>query len=94
MIAIRHEVAEIEQGKMPKTNNIFSNAPHTAQAILGEKWDRPYTRERAAFPAVWVRQSKFWPTHSRIDNVFGDKNLIAKLQQHHSVEDTPVVANA
>lgn len=49
--------------------------------VLSDKWDRPYPRERAAFPAPWVRQAKFWPTVSRVDNVYGDRNLVTRLSE-------------
>lgn len=83
MIAIREEIRDIENGAMPKDNNPLKHAPHPASVVLGDAWDRPYTREMAAFPAEWVRQSKFWPTTSRIDNVYGDRNLVVT---HASVE--------
>jgi len=79
MVAIRHEIAEVEAGRADKRNNILKHAPHTADAVLASKWDRPYTREAAAFPAPWVAKAKFWPTTSRVDNVFGDRHLVAKL---------------
>lgn len=59
----------------------MKNAPHTADAIMEEKWERPYTRQEAAFPAEWVRQAKFWPSTGRVDNVYGDRNLIATLSE-------------
>jgi glycine dehydrogenase len=80
MISIRKEVADIEAGRLPRDNNPLVHAPHCAGVVMAENWDRPYSRETAAFPAVWVRQSKFWPTTSRVDNVYGDRNLITKLQ--------------
>jgi glycine dehydrogenase len=52
------------------------HAPHPASVVLSDKWDRPYSRETAAFPASWVRQSKFWPTCARVDNVYGDRHLV------------------
>ncbi len=76
MNAIRDEIAEIENGTADKKNNVLKNAPHTATAVLGEAWDRPYTREQAVFPLPWVRAAKFWPTVSRIDNAYGDRNLV------------------
>ena len=94
MIKIREEIAEIESGKAAKGNNLLSHAPHCAEVVLGDNWARPYSRERAAFPAVWVRQSKFWPTTSRVDNVFGDRHLLTRLQQHHGVYETPLAATA
>ena len=83
MIAIREEVRDIENGAMDKLNNPLKNAPHPASVVMSDKWDRPYSRETAAFPAEWVRQSKFWPTTARIDNVYGDRNLVTT---HASVE--------
>jgi glycine dehydrogenase len=79
MIAIRREVADVEAGRLPRDNNPLVHAPHAPEVVLADRWDRPYSREVAAFPAPWVKASKFWPTTSRLDNVFGDRKLIAKL---------------
>ena len=76
MIAIRHEIAAIEAGQMDRTNNPLKNAPHTAAAVSGTEWERPYTREQAAFPAPWLRVHKYWPPVARVDNAYGDRNLI------------------
>jgi glycine dehydrogenase len=76
MIKIRSEVLEIELGKADKENNVLKNAPHTAEAIASDKWDRPYSREKAVFPANWLRTHKYWPPVSRINNPIGDRNLI------------------
>jgi glycine dehydrogenase len=76
MIAIREEIREIESGVADRRNNLLKNAPHTAFAVAGSGWDRPYTRERAVFPAPWVREHKYWPPVARIDNVYGDRNLV------------------
>ncbi len=76
MISIHAEIKAIENGRADKTNNVLKNAPHTAEAVISDKWDRPYPREQAAFPAPWLRQHKFWPAVGRIDNVFGDRNLV------------------
>jgi glycine dehydrogenase len=75
MIAIHAEIEAIANGKMDRENNLLKNAPHTARQIASEKWDRPYSREQAAFPAPWTREHKFWPAVARIDNVYGDRNL-------------------
>jgi glycine dehydrogenase len=75
MISIHAEVEAVAHGKMDRENNILKNAPHTAQQIASEKWDRPYSREQAALPAPWTREYKFWPAVARIDNVYGDRNL-------------------
>ncbi len=76
MIAIRAEIAAIEGGTMDRTNNALKNAPHTAAAVTGSEWDRPYSREQAAFPAAWLRTHKYWPPVARVDNAFGDRNLV------------------
>jgi glycine dehydrogenase len=78
MIAIREEIREIEQGKADRQNNVLKRAPHTADAVMADAWDRPYSRERAAFPKKWVRERKFWPSVARIDQVYGDRNLVCE----------------
>jgi len=76
MIAIRGEIEEVVSGKVDKKNNILKHAPHTAKAVCANEWTRPYSREQAAYPLNWVRDNKFWPAVARVDNVYGDKNLI------------------
>ena len=76
MIAIRAEIAAIEGGQMDRANNPLKNAPHTAAAVTGTEWDRPYSREQAAFPAPWLRVHKYWPPVARVDNAYGDRNLV------------------
>jgi len=76
MIAIRGEIADVLSGKADKKDNILKHAPHTAKTVCASQWERPYTREQAAFPLDWVRDNKFWPSVARVDNVYGDKNLI------------------
>ncbi len=76
LIAIRAEIRAIEQGHMSRTDNPLVNAPHTAESLLGAEWTHPYSREQAAYPAPWTRTHKFWPSVSRIDNGYGDRNLI------------------
>jgi glycine dehydrogenase len=75
MISIHAEIEAVANEKMDLKNNVLKNAPHTARQIASENWDRPYTREQAAFPAPWTREHKFWPVVARIDNVYGDRNL-------------------
>jgi glycine dehydrogenase len=75
MIAIHAEIQAVVSGKADKQNNVLKNAPHTAQQVIADKWDRPYSREQAAYPAPWTREHKFWPAVSRIDSVYGDRNL-------------------
>ena len=76
MIAIRSEIQEIQDGKVNHEDSVLAHAPHTAEVVLTEVWERPYTREQAAFPSAFTRESKFWPHVGRIDNVYGDRNLI------------------
>ncbi len=76
MIAIREEIREVEEGRAPREDNLLVNAPHTLRQVVGNGWARPYDRERAGFPSAQVRESKLWPTVSRIDGAFGDRNLI------------------
>ena len=75
MISIHAEIEAIADGKQDRQNNLLKNAPHTAREIASDKWQRPYSREQAAFPAPWTREHKFWPAAARIDNVYGDRNL-------------------
>jgi glycine dehydrogenase len=75
MIAIRHEIAEVEQGKADRLNNVLKNAPHTHSQLFGE-WAHPYSKEQAYFPLKGHTQDKYWPPVARVDNVYGDRNLI------------------
>ncbi|MCG9128686.1 aminomethyl-transferring glycine dehydrogenase [Candidatus Poribacteria bacterium] len=76
MISIREEIAEIENGEVSKDDNVLKNAPHTVESVTNTEWNHSYTREKAAFPLPLVRESKFWPPVSRINEVHGDRNLI------------------
>jgi glycine dehydrogenase len=76
MIAIREEIRAIETGKMARENNVLKNAPHTAERVIADQWEFPYSREQAAFPLPWVRARKFWPAVGRVDNAYGDRNLV------------------
>lgn len=75
MVKIREEIALVEAGELDADNNPLKNAPHTQADIIDPDWNRPYSREQAAFPASWLKESKLWPTVNRIDNVYGDRNL-------------------
>jgi glycine dehydrogenase len=76
MIAIRKEIGEIESGAADRKDNLLKNAPHTQQRVIATEWSHPYTRERAAFPAEWTRDFKFWPAVARVESAYGDRNLI------------------
>ena len=75
MIAIREEIAKVERGEWPQDNNPLKHAPHTAASLMGDTWDRPYSREVGAFPLATLKQVKYWPPVGRVDNVYGDRNL-------------------
>jgi len=76
MIAIREEIREIEEGEADPENNVLKHAPHTMRVAMGDKWDRPYSREKAIFPLDYLRFNKFWPAVSRVDDAYGDRNLM------------------
>jgi hypothetical protein len=79
LIEIRKEIQEIEDGKQPKGNNVLNNSPHPLETLLGDKWDHPYSRDKAAYPVPWLRVSnrgKFWPSTNRLDDTYGDRNLV------------------
>lgn len=76
MIEIRKEIQEIIDGKADKANNVIKNAPHTVKLVIADTFDKPYSREKAAFPLPWVKANKFWPSVARVDNAYGDRNLV------------------
>jgi glycine dehydrogenase len=76
MISIRKEIEEIEKGKSDKADNVLKNAPHTAQEVSADVWTHAYSREKAGYPLEYVRAAKFWPSVSRVDNAYGDRNLV------------------
>ncbi|WP_445621644.1 aminomethyl-transferring glycine dehydrogenase [Kushneria sp. Sum13] len=76
MIAIREEIRAVEQGNVARDNNVLVNAPHTQRDLYQENWPFPYSREQAAFPTPATKAAKFWPSVNRVDNVYGDRNLI------------------
>jgi glycine dehydrogenase len=76
LISIRQELREIEEGQLDQENNPIKQAPHTAAVVTADTWDRPYSRERAAYPAPWTRIHKFWPAVGLVESAAGDRNLI------------------
>lgn len=76
MISIRQEIAQIERGERDKTDNVLKNAPHTAQMLLAEEWHHDYPRQQAAYPVAGLRDNKYWPPVGRVDNAWGDRNLV------------------
>lgn len=76
LIEIRNEIREVEEGRADRESNVLKHAPHTASVITSDAWTRPYSRQKAAYPLDFVQESKFWPAVSRIDNAYGDRNLV------------------
>ena len=76
MISIRSEIQEVDVGLADRTQNVLKNAPHTAAMTIADTWELPYGRGKAAFPAPWTREHKFWPSVRRIDDAYGDRHLI------------------
>ncbi|MCC5815248.1 MAG: glycine dehydrogenase (aminomethyl-transferring), partial [Leptospira sp.] len=76
MISIREEIKQVEEGKIDKMDNPLKNAPHTTGMVMNDEWKHVYSREKAAYPLPWLKSNKFWPAVGRIDNVYGDRNLM------------------
>src|SRR5690606_5839765 len=76
LITIHGEITAIQEGKLDRVDNPLKNAPHTAASVTADEWTQPYTRTQAAYPAPWLSQFKFWPAVGRVDNVYGDRNLV------------------
>ena len=89
MLAIRAEIAAVAEGRMDRADNPLKNAPHTAAEVMAEAWAHGYSRAEAAFPRPWVRQAKYWPPVKRVDNVYGDRNLVCTCAP---VEDYAIAA--
>ncbi|XP_075648838.1 glycine dehydrogenase (decarboxylating), mitochondrial-like [Castanea sativa] len=94
LISIREEIAQIENGKADIHNNVLKGAPHPPSLLMEDTWTKPYSREYAAFPASWLRAAKFWPSTGRIDNVYGDRNLICTLLTPSEVAEEQAAASA
>ena len=86
MLAIREEARDIETGKSDRENNPLKNAPHTVEDLVGD-WDRPYSREQACFPPGAFRVDKYWPPVNRVDNVYGDRNLVCSCPPMDAYEE-------
>ena len=80
LLQIRQEIADVESGKADKSDNVLLNAPHPEYEVVADEWSHPYSRKQAAYPTEWVAQTKFWCPVGRVDNGFGDRNLVAKFQ--------------
>lgn len=92
LIQIRAEIEEIQQGLADQNNNVLKNAPHTQRVALSENWELPYSREKAVFPLAELRYNKFWPSVSRIDSAYGDRNLMCSCIpiSEYATEDAEV----
>jgi glycine dehydrogenase len=91
LIEIRNEIREVEEGKADKEQNVLKLAPHTAGVITADEWTRPYSRSKAAYPLPYVREAKFWPSVSRVDNAYGDRNLVCSclpMEEYTSKEES------
>ncbi|MGE7959637.1 succinate dehydrogenase, cytochrome b556 subunit [Pseudomonas sp. NPDC089530] len=86
MIRIREEIRAVENGSLDKDDNPLKNAPHTAAEIVGE-WSHPYSREQAVYPVASLIEAKYWPPVGRVDNVFGDRNLVCACPSIESYQD-------
>ncbi len=86
MTSIRKEIKEIEDGKADKSNNVIKNAPHTAKMLISNEWDFPYSREKAAFPMPWSEEMKYFTPVTRIDDAFGDRNLVCTCEPIESYD--------
>jgi glycine dehydrogenase len=89
LIEIRNEIREIEEGKADREQNVLKNAPHTAAVITADKWEKPYSRQKAAYPLPFVKENKFWPSVSRVDNAYGDRNLVCSCLPMEVYESNP-----
>jgi len=87
MISIRAEIREVELGLADAADNVLKNAPHTAAHVVSDAWAHPYGREKAAYPAPWLREAKFWPSVGRVDNAFGDRNLVCACPPMEAYEN-------
>ena len=93
MLNIRKEISDIEGGKSDKADNVLKNAPHTQFVITADEWSKSYTRQQAAYPLAFVKKNKFWPSISRVNNTYGDRNLICTCEPTESyAEASPIPA--
>ena len=76
MNSIREEIREIENGTADPEDNVLKNSPHIAKNVMSDEWNHKYSRKKAAFPLKWLENNKFWPAVKRVDNAYGDRNLV------------------
>ena len=94
LISIRQEIRDVEEGRASTEINLLKQAPHTADVITADTWELPYSRERAAYPLPYVRATKFWPSVGRIDNAYGDRNLMCNCIPVEAYQDDSTVSPA
>ncbi|MDO8502823.1 MAG: aminomethyl-transferring glycine dehydrogenase [Gemmatimonadaceae bacterium] len=94
LISIRDEIRDIETGNADPKDNVLKNAPHTLARVTANAWSHPYSREKAAFPAKWSRDSKFWPAVARIESAYGDRNLICSCPPTDAYAEAPILSVA
>jgi glycine dehydrogenase len=90
LISIFDEIQAIAEGRADKTDNVLKNAPHTQHIICADAWEHAYTRSQAAFPLAYVNENKFWPSVARVNNTFGDRNLICTCEPVSSYAEEAV----
>ena len=81
LLTIRKEISEVENGEVDAKENVLVNSPHAEYEVVADEWSHAYSREKAAYPAAWVRENKFWLPVCRVDNGWGDRNLVARLEK-------------
>jgi glycine dehydrogenase len=94
MISIREEIREIEEGKADRKDNVLKNSPHTMMRVTADSWSHTYSREKAAFPAPWTRDYKFWPAVGRVESAYGDRNLVCSCPPTDAYADAPILSVA
>ena len=87
MIHIHREICDIRDGRADRSDNALKNAPHAADVLLSDQWSHNYSREQAAYPAAWLKEFKYWPPVSRVDNVYGDRNLVCTCPDVTSLQE-------
>ena len=90
LISIGNEIKEIQDGKQDQKDNVLKNAPHTLQSVISENWSHSYSREKAAYPLPYTRINKFWPSVGRVDNAYGDRNLVCSCLPISEYEEAEV----
>lgn len=91
MISIREEIKEIENGIADREDNVLKNSPHIAVELISDNWNHSYTREKACFPVSWIKENKFWPSVGRVNNAYGDRNLVCSCPPMEEYEQEVVI---